>query len=454
LPTVIGLIFFAASVCFFFLKDDKLFALVIFSAIFASSSVVDLNGAGIEPYYLVATAFILQSIIRGRIRIGASNSFRGKRWMISFAIIGILSAVTLPFVFAGIPVYDPHLGIDDGLFIRPPLQFTHTNLTHSLFLLVDVLVVLAASQTFRGRSVSKKAYTFTFYFLAGTVMLQFLLPLIGIEFPYSLLQNHAGVNLSTVEAGDLSSRYPGTFLEPSGAGQVLGCFTAGFLAERLKFGRSLFLALAGLTAVFLIRSSGSIAAVGVTFVLLLLSFPIFRFPYYINITRLRRAVLMIGIGALVLTAIIFSPLRDSLIEMTLNKQESGSYVNRIASDAYALNLLTRTYEMGVGMGSNRPSSIITSLLSTVGVLGLVAFVLTYFKLLSNARLHDSWVRWAGLALFISMATSGPDYDAPWLWAFLAFAVRMGKLSNEELPEIDGLPDRKSNNPGHVLLFPQ
>jgi quinol-cytochrome oxidoreductase complex cytochrome b subunit len=128
MPTVIGLIFFVTAAFVFLQDDDKLFALLIFSAIFPASSVVALNGAGIEPYFLVGALFVLQCICRGTIGTREETPFKGKRWMILFAVIAILSAFTLPFIFAGIPVYDPHVGIDDGLFLRPPLHFAHANI--------------------------------------------------------------------------------------------------------------------------------------------------------------------------------------------------------------------------------------------------------------------------------------------------------------------------------------
>jgi hypothetical protein len=110
--------------------------------------------------------------------------------------------------------------------------------------------------------------------------------------------------------------------------------------------------------------------------------------------------------------------------LTVNKQEGGSFIDRTAADTYALTLFVKTNFMGVGMGSNRPSSLIPSLLSTVGALGLVGFLVAYFKLLSNADPNHPELKWAGLAFFICLAASAPDYDAPWIWVFLAFVVRM------------------------------
>jgi hypothetical protein len=443
MPTVIGVLFLIASLYCFTQNDDKLFGLVIFSAIFQSSSVIELRAAGVEPYYLVGSLFVLQGIFTGRSGINLSNSFKGKWWMILFAGIAILSAFTLPFVFAGIPVYEQHVGIDDGFFIRPPLQFTNANLTHSLSLLLGVLIVLGAAERARRGAFSRNSYRFTFYFLAGMVIVQFLCSALRIDFPYLLLQNHAGRSMQIVDTGDMGSRFPGTFTESAAAGQVLAGFTVGFLAEYLKVGRSLIRGLTGLAVMLLVRSSGAIAALAVALLFLLFSQPIFRFSYHVKVASARRVGVLIAIGVVIVGAVVLSPLRDSLIDMTLNKKDTDSYLSRLTSDLYALNVFVMTKGIGVGMGSNRPSSLITSLLSTVGLLGLVVFLKAYFKLLSNAGPPHSWLRWAGLAYFLSMVTSGPDYEAPWIWVLLAYIVHTGcsNQSESELHRLSTTPTR-------------
>ena len=439
MPTVIGIIFFVLAASVFFQEDDKLFSLLIVSAIFPASSIVDLSDAGIEPYFLVGALFVLQRIYRAMVGTKADTSFRGKRWLILFAGIAILSAFTLPFIFAGIPVYEPHIGIDAGLFLNPPLQFAHANISHSVSVLLGVLVVFGASQNFKGPAFSEKAYRFAFYFLAGVVLVQFLCFALGISYPYDLLQNNAGVKLQTADTGDFSSRFPGTFTESSGAGAVLAAFTAGFLAEKIKYGKSIIPALLGLFTIILVRSTGSIVAIGLAIVLLVIFHPIYRFPYHIDKVRLRRVALLIAIALFVLVVVLFSPLRDSVMDLTVNKQEGGSFFNRTASDLYALTLTVQTYGIGVGMGSNRPASLIPSLLSTVGVLGLVSYLMAYFKLLSNAVPNHRELRWAGLVLLIGLAAAIPDYDGPWIWVFLAFVVRMSHVAVTSPQEMVSIP---------------
>lgn len=181
-------------------------------------------------------------------------------------------------------------------------------------------------------------------------------------------------------------------------------------------------ALVALFAVFLVRSSGSLVALVVVFLLLLMAHPILRFPFHLRRTMLKRSALLLSLAAAAVFLAIASPLGESLSVATLGKQDSSSYINRTASDLYALELVLRTKGLGVGMGSNRPSSLLASLLSTVGVLGCVGFLVAYARLLMNAVRSASWLRWAGIALFLDMAVSGPDYTAPWIWVVLAMAV--------------------------------
>jgi hypothetical protein len=183
--------------------------------------------------------------------------------------------------------------------------------------------------------------------------------------------------------------------------------------------------LVGLFAIFLVRSTGSLLATGIVFVMLLVAHPILRFPFSVDTLMLKRSGLLIVTAILAVLLAWLSPLRDSLLDLTVGKQDSSSYINRLASDAYAIDLVIQTKGLGVGMGSNRPSSMLTSLLSTVGVMGLVAFLVTFVMLLMNAGRQNSWIRWVGFALFIDIAFSDPDYTSPLIWIFLAYAVQMG-----------------------------
>jgi len=66
MPTLVGLVFFIASIWFLLLDNDLLFGLVLISSIFESSSIVATESHGVQPYYMVAFFFVLQCVYRGR----------------------------------------------------------------------------------------------------------------------------------------------------------------------------------------------------------------------------------------------------------------------------------------------------------------------------------------------------------------------------------------------------
>lgn len=460
MPTIVGIFFFVFAIFLFFRKSESLLGLVIVSSIFQASSIYSSDSHGIQPYYMVAALFVLQSILRGRISFSSSRSFLGKRWMIAFTVIALASATLAPIVFAGIPVYDPYVGIDDGLFIRPPLHISLANFTQSVYLLLDVFVLLGAAGVQRVGGNARKAYSAAFYVLAGIVILQFLCATVGISFPYELIQTHGGYSNQTAVAGDLSSRFAGTFTESSGAGLAFVTFAAGFLAERLKHGKSLIPILVGLLGIFLVRSSASLLTIAVVFISMLITNRVFRFPYYIDRVTLKRSLFLIILGAIAIAAALLSPLRSSIEDLTVGKSESSSYINRLAADAYAIQLFVQTKGIGVGMGSNRPSSLLTSLLSTVGIGGFVSFLMMFIQILRNQDGEDAWIRWAGFALILDMVFENPDFTSPWLWGFLALAVQTRHLSELE-QEIAHLPGNlrpgelpRPSNPSLAQRLPQ
>jgi hypothetical protein len=366
--------------------------------------------------------------------------------MYLFALVAIVSACTLPVVFAGTAVYNPYAGIDDGLRLSPPLSLGLANFTQSAYLLLDVLVVVGASKLPADSSATRKGYLLAFYLLAGIIFIQFLCSRLGVAFPYALIQNHGGYNLQVGESGNWTSRLPGTFTESSGAGLALVTFTAGFLAEKMKRGGSVIPIVIGIFALLLVRSTSALAAIGVVFAGLILTNPVFRFPFYIKMRVLKRNILLLALLALGCGVAILSPLRDSIRSVTTEKGETASFINRMAADLFALHLFISTHGLGVGMGSNRPSSLVPSLLSTVGIAGFVVFAVMAFLLLKNASGENSWLRWGGFALLMTMCFGGPDFAGPWLWVIFAVAVYFGCRSSADAPQVEE-PDELSHSYG-------
>lgn len=133
MPTVIGVIFFCCAAYCFLFKEDGLLGLLIVAGIFEAASAINIGDRGIQPYYVVAAFLIVRALVNYPLKFRSGKSMPQGKWLLSFGAIAIASAFVLPVIFAGIPVYDPKIGIDDGLLIHPPLSFGLNNVGQAGF---------------------------------------------------------------------------------------------------------------------------------------------------------------------------------------------------------------------------------------------------------------------------------------------------------------------------------
>ena len=164
----------------------------------------------------------------------------------------------------------------------------------------------------------------------------------------------------------------------------------------------------------------------------------------------KQVVLTISGLAVVAAAIALSPdLRDLIQKMVLEKDQSTSYEERTASNSDALRLAVSTLGLGVGLGSNRASGFVQSLVSTVGVWGVGLFALLLVLLLRRPRdagaTVAAWHRGLGAALLGLLAAkclSSPDLSTPTMWALMAALVAVHAAADVVPAEVmtDAVPE--------------
>jgi hypothetical protein len=74
-----------------------------------------------------------------------------------------------------------------------------------------------------------------------------------------------------------------------------------------------------------------------------------------------------------------------LKNVLFNKAESTSFQQRSFADYLALQIFTQTYGIGVGLGSHKANSLLLTLLSNTGVVGVVLFCWFLFVLFLSKR---------------------------------------------------------------------
>lgn len=453
MPTVIGVFFLVAALICFWRNDESLFALVIFSSIFQGASMTSTGSLGLQPYYLMALLFAVQTAWIYGTQSGP-EAFKGRIPLLVFGAIASISAFTLPFVFAGIPIYDKSIGIDDGLLYRPPLRFSMSNVSQTAFLIVNILFVLSAGRRICKSDLPIRAFRFTFYFLVGVILSQVLFSALGLQFPDKLFLNNPGYLFQDTHEGGLSLRAPGTFSESSFAGAVLSMYCAAFLADFVKNGIGIIRVLLAIIALFLVRSTSSFFTVPLILILLVLWNPVISSRGFIRTTNLRRlAILLMSVGISV-AFVLFSSIGEKAILNVAEKGNSSSFINRVAADAYALQVLSLSKSLGVGLGSNRPSSLIASLLSNTGIAGCLAFLAMYVFIVNNCGVRLSWLRWAALALFLDMSLGIPDIGFAVLWVVLALVVHMQTVNRVPIVSShDRLPIQPKVDTAIILPIP-
>ncbi len=425
MPTIIGAIFFCSGLYCFLFKEDGLLGLLVISSIFEASSAINIGERGVQPYYLVAGFILARAMVKYAFGIRPRLAIPKLGWLLTFGFIGVTSAFLLPLIFAGVPVYDPKVGIDPGLFFRPGLAFGLNNLGQAGFLALQVATACAIPAIAFSPKSTYRAYICAFYILVGFISAESLCQLAGIPFPYSLILNNPGYALWDPSLISFGARIPGTFAEPSVAGGFLVLFSVGFIAEYLEGKGSAVRVLIALIASGAVASSGSLLTLCIAIVFLLFRYSPIRFPGNINVRRAQR----IGLIALLLITplvgvLLASPgYRQTLILLTVAKGDTASFFNRTTADLYALHLLAVSHGIGVGLGSSRASSILTTLLSNVGVAGVIAFGVFYLGLFAKVPSEYAWLRWAAYGLLINMCIGIADVTMPLLWVPILLAIQ-------------------------------
>jgi len=442
MPTIIGVIFFCFGAFCFLRKEEGLLGMLIIASVFEASSSLNIAGRGIQPHYVIATFIIARALLNGVLGLRSSSPMPQGKWLLVFGAVAIVATIALPVVFAGTPIYDPKIGIDDGLFIRPPLSLGLNNIAQAVFVAGHIATAYAVLGLAFSAQTTRRAYIFAFYLALVFIFAQSFCSLTGISYPDSLTRNNPGYGITEIELVSHGVRCPGTFTEPSIAGAFLAMYCIGFLAEYLAGKGGAFRVILSLVAIGLITSSGALFALAICLFALAIRYSPFRFPWYIKIRQAKRLawISFLLVTPLVLALVVSSGYRETLMGYTVSKGETGSFVNRTASDLYALQLVVQTHGLGLGLGSNRASSLLSTLLSCVGVLGTLAFGMFYFRLFANLPEEYAWLRWAAFALLLNMCIDISDVTIPILWVPILMAVPLSlnrvvarqKLSGSDL----------------------
>lgn len=232
-----------------------------------------------------------------------------------------------------------------------------------------------------------------------------------IPFPAGFFYSNAGYTM----AGLAGHRTNFTFTEPSYAG---GFFAAMLVAywgagRKCDYGTILLL-----IAAFILSLAGTsfVTLVGGLGLLFLLA---------ANLKNGTKIAVFLMFLALILLATGYFELYFSLVA---GKLQSFSGRERMAGNLYGLRVFTASRGLGVGMGTVRTFSLLTELLSSLGVPGFVLYFGMQGRLLApllRRRRQSTLCRFAllyVLAHLVAQCAALPDLTTPTLWLGLFLAA--------------------------------
>jgi hypothetical protein len=403
-----------------------------------------LGGATVTPAVLFLPFLLVRAIgergVNGCLRQIAYPA--AGFWLTLLVIWGVLSAYFLPRIFAGEVMIQ---ALDRAAFnlgiALVPLHPVSTNLTQSGYALGGVCAFVAVRTLLERRGVLDHLRD-AVLLLAGLNCLAALINLgefyLGLPGLLEYVRTGGYAMFDNYEVAGLM-RIQGTFSETSafsGFTLPLFAFTFSLWLYKVRTAYSGVLALSSL--VFLLISTSGTAYIGLAFYLSCLALGLaWRGIVFGRVPRLG-ALLLMGMLAPLITCgvFIFEPelaerVADVFEITVLNKMQSSSGVERSSWNQQAWSNFLDTYGVGVGLGSARASSYPLVLLSNVGVIGTLFFLVFLIRLFRSNTLHHASpdraaVRASKQAIFaalISASFSGAVFDLSVLfYVFAAVAV--------------------------------
>lgn len=436
--TLIGGVFIAWTALAVLFRRQWLVWALSASVPFAATAAVTFGENSVPPFYIVAAVVSL-------IAIANLMTSKGRRkqpalaLLLAFTVVSLLITFFAPQYFEGMNVLIPREGIDEQVLAPGILQFSTSNIAQVLYLLLGGGVVLYLSQQ-KKLSVHALAAGFAVGSLLSSAQL-----VVGSAWPSWVFDNYAGIEYwETAYQGE--ARLRGIFPEPS----YLAVFSLAALCYFIAMvgrghgkTRAVYLLLTGSAALNVALSYSGTAALGVV-VMAGIVLALSAHKFFTGQSKIAPAAMLAGLTVAAAMVFAIGPTVDIFNELFADKADSASFSNRSTADVFSLQLMMDTYGIGVGLGSNRPSSMLAMLASCVGVVGTVLFLIFLSTVIRGAARNASWrpVVWSLVALLVAKFIAEPALSTPLLWFTIGLCIYAANEANSGGEE-DSIPAASS-----------
>lgn len=254
---------------------------------------------------------------------------------------------------------------------------------------------------------------------------------LGVPFPVGVFDNSPSFQYISTAPGGVE-RFRGIFPEPSALATISLAAIAFLVAliPRTHGIKRIAAVLAIALALWNVSVSTATTAIVSGIALLMLAVVTFLYRFFVRRQQVASglvvALCLCGVALLPLLPVI----ADGISSAINDKVGSSSYDDRSGADAFSYDLTIRTFGIGVGLGSNRPSSLLAGLLSTTGVVGvaLLLGVIGYLLWQTRGESRMAPVWWAFVSFMLTRFISSPDLGDPTGLTWLCMGALAGTVA--------------------------
>jgi hypothetical protein len=439
------------------------FATLIVATLFGAAAAILAGGANIQPAHLFL-GFALASVLARQhetaAALAALRSGQPGFWLLCLVVYGIATAIVIPRLLAGgaqiVPLGTSEYA-DTGSTV--PLGPVSSNFTQSVYILADLVCFALTAAIASTQDGFRTVTTALLAYAAGNLLLAVLdigTYATGTQALLDFIRNAQYVLHLDDEVYGMK-RIVGSYPEASSfARATLG--SLAFTGTLWLCGRRSALAgpLALASLILVVLSTSSTGLAGTPLVLLLLYMTLMlRGGFHPSRPYGSVAALCTPIAVAAVTLAVL--LNDAAAETVRNyfdllifsKSSSASGVERSSWNTYAIQNFFDSVGFGVGLGTVRTSSFPIALVSNVGTLGTVFYLLFVGSALLRRRgiagSFSSDVRMAARNSCLALIV-GDTFAAPTVEQGLLFYILAGLACAEperEMQEIQVMAHRRS-----------
>lgn len=404
-----------ALVLFPFGYKPMLFLLVM-SSIFQGSSALSMGALNIPLSPFVECLFVARLCLpmegKGFVNLKNKKILVAILWIVIIWIYTYFSAN----LFSGLRVYSSLQSFESNFVTHGmPLRWSGANLNQLVILSTHILTL---SLIYYRREDIDKSYflnciLFTLVVFIGICIVWKIFPAVYTALSLLIFNNTSYSVTSLYEA-----RVSGTFVEPSLAGLYICTFAVPLLCAKKKVYKIL-----GLGCIFVFALNLSTSGLFT----LVISAPI---VFIILFRKTIQNYFLCALVSITMTLAII-PVINLFSKYAEQKSSSDSGVMRGAANLNAFENIFNSYGFGLGVGSERASSLLITIINNFGIgIGLI-FALYGYRLLKN-RNKNSDANQLLITLFtvsfFGSFSANPEYTLAFMWILLyACIVKGGEL---------------------------